>query len=156
YKRTGDLMPAMTKFARVAPSGLLLYRGTGLGPEYRGNLFSAHFNPHRILRHVVERTGATFRTRDEDFLVSKDPDFHPTDVAEAGDGSLLVVETGAWYLHSCPVSRIAKPAFKGMIYRVRRKDAPKVDDPWGIQLNLASKSPAELAPLLADERPAVH
>jgi hypothetical protein len=41
-------------------------------------LFNAHFNPHRILRHVVERDGPTFRTRDEDFLVSSDPDFHPT------------------------------------------------------------------------------
>ena len=156
YKRTGDLMPAMTKFARIAPAGLLLYRGTNFGPEYEGNLFSAQFNPHRIQRHIMERDGATFRTRDEDFLTSSDPDFHPTDVAEDADGSLLVVETGAWYLHSCPVSRIAKPEFKGAIYRVRRKGAPRVEDPWGLKLKLEARPPAELAKSLDDPRWAVR
>lgn len=38
YKRTGDLMPAMTKFARIAPAGLELYRGTVFGREFEGNL----------------------------------------------------------------------------------------------------------------------
>jgi putative membrane-bound dehydrogenase-like protein len=156
YKRTGDLMPAMTKFARIAPAGLALYRGASFGREYQGNLFSAQFNPHRIQRHIVERTGATFRTLDDDFLTSEDPDFHPTDVAEDADGSLLVVETGAWYLHSCPVSRIAKPEFKGAIYRVRRRGAPRVEDPWGNKLKLESKSPAELARLLDDAGPGVR
>ena len=151
YKRTGDLMPAMTKFARIAPAGLALYRGTSFGRDYQGNLFSAQFNPHRIQRHIVTRTGATFRTVDDDFLTSDDPDFHPTDVTEDADGSLLVVETGAWYLHSCPVSRIAKPEFKGAIYRVRRKGAPRVDDPWGNKL-----SREELARHIDDARSAVR
>src|SRR5258708_34249486 len=149
-------MPAMTKFARIAPAGLLLYRGTNFGADYRGNLFSAQFNPHRIQRDILERDGATFRTRDEDFLTSTDPDFHPTDVAEDADGSLLVVETGAWYLHSCPVSRIAKPEFKGAIYRVRRKGAPRVEDPWGLKMKLDARPPAELVRSLEDPRPAVR
>jgi putative membrane-bound dehydrogenase-like protein len=156
YKRTGDLMPALTKFARVAPAGLLLYRSAAFGPDYQGNLFSAHFNPHRILRHSMQRDSATFRTNDEDFLVSSDPDFHPTDVAEDADGSLLVVETGAWYLHSCPVSRIAKPEFKGAIYRVRRKGAPKIEDPWGLNLKLETKTPAEVVRYLDDPRSSVQ
>jgi putative membrane-bound dehydrogenase-like protein len=156
YKRTGDLMPAMTKFARIAPAGLEIYRGTIFGKDFEGNLFSAQFNPHRIQRHVVERAGATFRTTDDDFLTSDDPDFHPTDVMQDADGSLLVVETGAWYLHSCPVSRIAKPEIKGAIYRVRKKGAPQVDDPRGSKLKIAAKSPAELAALLGDARPAVR
>jgi putative membrane-bound dehydrogenase-like protein len=155
YKRTGDLMPAMTKFARVAPAGLLLYQSTAFGREYQQNLFSAHFNPHRVLRHIVERDGATFRTRDEDFLVSDNPDFHPTDVAEDADGSLLVVETGAWYLHSCPVSRIAKPEFTGTIFRVRRKGAARPNDPWGMKLSMENRPPADVATFIADLRPAV-
>jgi putative membrane-bound dehydrogenase-like protein len=156
YKRTGDLMPAMTKFARIAPAGLERYRGAAFGREFQGNLFSAQFNPHRVQRHIVTRDGATFRTVDEDFLTSEDPDFHPTDVAEDADGSLLVVETGAWYLHSCPVSRIAKPDIKGALYRVRRKGAPHVSDPRGASLKLATLKPDQLAPLLADARPAVR
>ncbi len=156
YKRTGELMPAMTKFARIAPSGLVLYRGSRFGPAYRGNLFSAQFNPHRVQRHIVERDGGTFRSTDEDFLTSDDPDIHPTDVLEDADGSLLVVETGAWYLHSCPVSRIAKPQFKGAIYRVRKKGAAPVRDPWGKSLGLENRPAAELAPFLSDRRPAVQ
>ena len=157
YKRTGELMPAMTKFARIAPAGLLLYRGPSFGAAYQGNLFSAQFNPHRIQRHILERDGATFRTRDEDFLVSTDPDFHPTDVAEDADGSLIVVETGAWYLHSCPVSRIAKPQVKGALYRVRRQDAPPAADPWGRSLGMEKLPPAELVQLLQDgRRPSVR
>ncbi len=156
YKRTGDLMPAMTKFARIAPSGLARYRGMSFGREYLGNLFSAQFNPHRVQRHIVARSGATFSTVDEDFLTSDDPDFHPTDVTEDADGSLLVVETGAWYLHSCPVSRIAKPEIKGAIYRVRRKGAPRSLDARGTALKLPSLQPAELARFLDDTQPAVR
>src|SRR5438094_495824 len=91
FKRTGDWMPVMTKFARIAPSGLMQYRGAAFGREYRDNLFTAQFNPHRVQRHIVYREGATFRTEDQDFLTSLDPDFHPTDVMEDADGSILVV-----------------------------------------------------------------
>src|SRR5437879_11882105 len=63
FKRTGDLMPVMTKFARIAPAGLARYRGTAFGAEYKGNLFSAQFNPHRVQRHIVYREGARSEER---------------------------------------------------------------------------------------------
>lgn len=50
-------------------------------------LLSAPFNPHRLLRPGVPRDRTTFRTHNEDLLVSSDPDFDPTDVAE--DGGLI-------------------------------------------------------------------
>ncbi len=152
FQRTGDLMPVMTRFARVAPAGLAYYKGTGLGAGYRGNLFSAHFNPHRILRHQVFREGATYRTEDQEFLTSDDIDFHPTDVLEDGDGSLLVVDTGGWYLHGCPVSRVSKPEYKGALYRVRKKGAPRVNDPFGAMLGMEKLPATELTGLLADTR----
>jgi putative membrane-bound dehydrogenase-like protein len=153
FKRTGDLMPVMTKFARIAPSGLARYRGSSFGPAYQGNLFSAQFNPHRVQRHILYREGATFRTEDEDFLTSSDPDFHPTDVMEDADGSLLVVDTGAWFIHGCPISRVSKPEIKGGIYRVRKIGAPAVKDPRGQMLAWNS---GELARYLEDPRPAVR
>ncbi len=156
FKRTGDLMPVMTRFARIAPAGLIRYRSTSFGPFYKDNLFSAQFNPHRIQRHIVSRSGATFRTQDEDFLTSVDPDFHPTTVIEDADGSMLVVDTGGWFVRGCPVSRIAKPELKGGIYRVRKIGAPAVHDPRGTALQLASKAPADLTRLLQDPRPAVR
>lgn len=121
FKRTGDLMPVMTKFARIAPAGLLRYRGGALGEGFHGNLFTAQFNSHRVQRHKVSRLGATYQTEDEDFFVAADPDLHPTDVMQDRDGSLVVVDTGAWFIHGCPLSRVAKPDVKGMLYRVRRK-----------------------------------
>ena len=119
FVQTGGLMPVMTKFARTAPSGLLRYSGGSFGPQWHGALFSAHFNTHRVLCHRLERDGATFRTTDSEFLVSTDPDFHPTDVIQAPDGSLIVVDTGAWFIHGCPLSRQAKPDIRGGLYRVR-------------------------------------
>ena len=46
---------------------------------------------------------STWRRRD--FLISDDPDFHPTDVLEDADGSLLVIDTGGWFRIGCPTRR---------------------------------------------------
>jgi putative membrane-bound dehydrogenase-like protein len=156
FKRTGDLMPVMTKFARIAPSGLMQYRGASFGGEYQGNLFSAQFNPHRVQRHVLFREGATFRTEDSDFVTSTDPDFHPTDILEDADGSLILLDTGGWYVDACPLSKIHKGEKRGAIYRIRKAGAPRVEDPRGERLKLDSLPPAELAKLLEDARPAVR
>ncbi len=156
YQRTGDFLSAVTKFARVAPAGLALDRGTAFGPEYRGNLFSAQFNPHRVQRHILHRDGGTFRTDDEDFLTATDIDLHVTDVQEDADGSLLVLDTGAWYLHGCPVSRVSKPEHKGAIFRIRKTDAPRIEDPRGEKIEWEKSSPADLAALLEDPRPVVR
>ena len=32
-------------------------------------------------------------------------------------------DTGAWFIHGCPISRVAKPEIKGGIYRIRRNGA---------------------------------
>ncbi|MBI3117955.1 MAG: HEAT repeat domain-containing protein, partial [Candidatus Hydrogenedentes bacterium] len=141
---------------RIAPAGLERYRGEAFGPAYKDSLFSAQFNPHRVQRHIFTRTGATFQTTDSDFLTSSDPDFHPTDVLEDADGSLLVSDTGAWYVDACPISRVAKPDIKGGIYRIRKNDSPMVEDPWGKKLDLEKKSPNELVAFLADARPRVR
>jgi putative membrane-bound dehydrogenase-like protein len=156
FRQTGDLMPVMTKFARIAPAGLLCYRSPSFGPAYQGNLFSAQFNPHRVQRHILYRDGATFRTVDSDFLTSVDPDFHPTDVIEDADGSLLVLDTGAWFIHGCPLSRVAKPEIKGSIYRVRKINAARVHDSRGEDLHMEEKTPAGLVPYLNDRRPFVR
>ncbi len=120
FVRTGPLMPTMTKFARIAPSGLAIYNEGNYGDAYLGNLFSAQFNPSRVQRHILHREGATYRTEDSDFLWSSDPDFHPTDVEVEPDGSLLVADTGAWYVDACPISRVSKPEIRGAIYRIRK------------------------------------
>jgi hypothetical protein len=104
----------------------------------------------------VFRHGAGFRMQTEDFLVADDPHFHPTDVLEDADGSLLVVDTGGWFRIGCPTSKIAQPEFKGAIYRVRRADAPALADPRGLKLAWDTLAPGQLAAQLDDPRFAVR
>lgn len=156
FKMTGDLMPVMTKMARVAPSGLMRYRGSALGKEYTGNIFSAEFNTGRIMRHQVSTEGATYKTVDEPFITSTVQDIHLTDVLEDADGSMLVLNTGGWFILGCPLSRVAKMDVNGGIYRIRKNGAARVSDPWGKQLNLKSMPVQTLATTIKDPRLAVR
>ena len=153
---TGDLLPPMTTLARVAPSGLVRYRGQALGEGFHGNLFSAQFNTGRVMRHIVSADGATWRTEDLPFVTSTSADSHPTDVLQDADGSLIVLETGGWFIKGCPLSRVAKPDVAGGIYRIRRTGAPAVQDPGGRRIPFGTLTPARLGGLLADPRPVVR
>ncbi len=156
FPRTGDLLPPLSLFGQVAPSGVMRYRGGHLGADFRNNIFIAQFNTHKIVRTTIERSGSTFASRDEDFLVSPSSDFHPTDVLEDADGSLLVVDTGGWFRIGCPLSKIAKPNIYGAIYRVRKTEGETADDPRGGKIDWAHASPKQLASLLSDPRFAVR
>ncbi|MEQ9379357.1 MAG: HEAT repeat domain-containing protein, partial [Pirellulales bacterium] len=156
HPRTGPVMPVLTHLGPAAPSGLTRLTSDQLGPEYRDNLLASLFNMHKITRHVLSPQGATFASEDEDFLLCDDLDFHPTDVLEDADGSVIVVDTGGWYKLCCPSSQLWKPDILGAIYRVRRTNGHKVDDPRGLELDWATRSPVQLTRLLDDSRPAVQ
>jgi putative membrane-bound dehydrogenase-like protein len=158
-----NVMPILVHLGPAAPAGLHRYESLSFGPDYRDNVFCACFNLHKVTRHVLKPSGATFATEDADFVVAPDNlDFHPTDVIEDADGSLLIVDTGGWYKLCCPTSQLHKPDVLGAIYRVRKVDAPKVDDPWGLDVRRkvgdlrSPRSGDEIVRLLADPRPAVR
>ncbi len=156
-KRTGPkLTQPFIQFGAGAPSGLCRYESDVFGAGYKDNLFASLFNLHKITRHELRPNGATYASTDSDFLVSDDVDFHPTDVLEDGDGSLLVIDTGGWYKLCCPSSQLAKPDVFGAIYRVRKANAKKVNDPHGLQTKFGELKPEELAKLLGDPRPMVR
>ncbi|GDY20400.1 hypothetical protein LBMAG56_17450 [Verrucomicrobiota bacterium] len=152
HPRTGDLMPVMTHMSAAAPCGLTTYRSRGLGLDFYDNLFACYFNLHKVVRHILVPDGATFKTKDLDFVTSDSHDFHPTDVLEDADGSLLIVDTGGWYKICCPTSQLAKPDVLGGIYRVRRTGMTAPADPRGLGLSLGRLKSADLIALLADER----
>ncbi len=152
-KLTGDLMPVMTKLPRVAPSGLMRYEGRAWGEEFSGNLFSAEFNTGRIIRHTIHAQGASYTTEDEVFISGLEADIHPTDVLQDAEGNLLVVVTGGWFIHGCPLSRVAKPEITGGIYRIRKEGMKKVKDPWGRSLDFEAMSTEKTIELLSGERP---
>lgn len=156
HKRTGDLMPVLDQLGPAVPAGLTRYGSTAFGEGFRDNFFAAMFNLRKVTRHELTPSGATFTVRDTDFLVSPNRDFHPTDVIEDADGSLLVIDTGPWYKLCCPTSQLAKPDILGGIYRIRRAGAPKIADPRGRALDWATMAPDAVARLLEDPRPAVR
>jgi putative membrane-bound dehydrogenase-like protein len=155
-KRTGpDLMHPFYQAGNAAECGLCRYESAVFGADYRDNFFATTFNLHKITRHVLRPQGATYASADSDFLVSDSTDFHPTDVLEDADGSLLVVDTGGWYKLCCPSSQLAKPDVLGAIYRVRRKSIPKIEDARGLKIRWTQLNPAELTQFLDDHRPYV-
>jgi putative heme-binding domain-containing protein len=159
FIHTGPLLGSMKDYSAALPAGLCgltRYRSAGLGREYQGALFATYYVQHKIALLTVTRDGATYRARDRDFLTTADHDVRITDVLEDADGSLLFVDMGGWFTYGFPGNPLPKPEVLGAIYRIRRADAPPVKDPWGKALKLASRSPADLTPLLDDPRPRVR
>lgn len=148
-----DLMPVLADLGPAAPCGLTRVQSARLG--LKDQLLSCQFNLRRVQAHALRPSGSALEASSKDFLVSDHPDFHPTDVLEDADGSLLVVDTGGWYKLCCPSSQMVKDQSLGAIYRVTRADGPAADkaieDPRGLKIaHLASVS------WLADHRPVVR
>ncbi len=140
-----EVMPVLVHLGPAAACGLQRYESDSFGKDYVDNIFACCFNLHKVTRHILKPEGATFSTIDEDFVTAPDLDFHPTDVIEDADGSLLIVDTGGWYKLCCPTSQLPKPDVLGGIYRVRRKDGPVVADARGEILLKSLGNVAKLA-----------
>lgn len=158
FPRTGEPLDAVHDFGHVAVSGCMRYRSGsfGFGEAFANNWFVTEFNTHKIKRCVLEREGSTFKATVHEFLKAKSDDFHPTDVLEDADGSLLVVDTGGWFRIGCPQSQVAKSHILGGIYRVRKTDAKKVEDPRGLAIKWQDKLDTELLRMFDDARPGVR
>lgn len=164
---TGDLLPEIHNFGHVAVSGLCLYQSEHFGPNpAMGSnpritdpyiLYITQFNTHKVVRVELSRKGSTYAaTKIEDFLTCDDTNVHFTDVMEDADGSLLVIDTGGWFRIGCPVSQVAKPDVRGAIYRIRKKDGKRYDDPRGLAVNWKDVELKRLIALMDDDRPAVR
>ncbi len=154
HPRTGPLMPVMTHLGAAAPSGLARLESDSLG--FEGHLLTACFNLHSVTRHELVPHGASFQTKDDVLVSSDDLDFHPTDVIEDADGSVLIVDTGGWYKLCCPTSQLHKPDVTGAIYRLKKRDTERRADPRGLQIPWKTLSATQLSKLLADDRFAVR
>jgi putative membrane-bound dehydrogenase-like protein len=180
FPHTPDLLPPLASFGPASASGVCRYRSQVFGADYQHNLFAALFNMHKVVRLIVERDGATFQARTEDFLVSTNKDFRPADVLEDADGSLLIINTGTWS-NCCEAFRAGgQPKATGGIWRVRREAVPRerpgvgrddqdspdglrrtassavVDDPRGLKVDWNRLSDGELIRRLDDPRFAVR
>jgi putative heme-binding domain-containing protein len=159
FPRTGPLLGAVRQYTPVLPAalcGLTRYRSGVFGEAYRDRFFSTHYMLHKVVRHDLIPDGSTFHAEDTDFLTTTAHDVRLTDVLEDADGSLLVVDMGAWFTYGFPGNPLPKPEAFGAIYRVRKQDARPIADPWGQRLKLDQRTPAELVEWLDDPRPKVR
>lgn len=159
--RTGELLPEVHNFGHVALSGICRLRSGAVEDEIsagsRFNVGIAVFNSHRVLFGRVARQGATYRLEQQaDMLASDDEDFHPTDVLQAPDGSVLVIDTGGWFRIGCPQSQVAKAHIKGGIWRLSSQAGRPVVDPLGSKLDWKSLDHAAVIKQLRDDRPFVR
>ena len=133
-----------------ASCGLTILRAGGLGPAYRGNAFTCEPLRNLVHRRVLNPTGPTFVAEraesDKEFLASKDPWFHPVNLATGPDGALYVADFyRQWVEHPDFVhdkSQIDKfdwrtGAEHGRIWRIREpSDRPKTPQPKLSKANL--------------------
>ncbi len=150
--RTQEHMPIVHNFGHVAVSGSTFYRSGALNPAWKGDMFVTFFNTQKVVRTKLVPAGATFTATQHEFLKINDPDVHVTDVLEDGDGSMLVIDTGGWFRIGCPASMTAKPDFKGAIYRVQKKNAPRVADAFGLKVQWDKLTPADVSRFANDDR----
>lgn len=149
---TGDPLPAVAMFPAVALSGMAYCDGRGFDPTFSGQLFTAQHNARKIGRHALKVAGSTFSVDSFDLVSSEDPDFHPSDVLFDRDGSMLIIDTGGWYVQHCPTGKIRDSKAPGGIWRVRaEKPADKASGMAAV--DVWSKGTSELVTLATHERP---
>lgn len=139
----------------TTPCGLTSYASPAFGPEYRHNLFACCFNQHRITRHVLNADQSMYQSQDSDFVVSDNVDFHPTDILEDADGSLLIMDTGACTSCAARPRTSPSPTYWGPSIACAARPPQTVVDPRGAKI-IAKLGVTELGQLLADERPLVQ
>ena len=158
HVRTGPLMPITTHLGPAAPSGLIclesntLLTAPTIAPTPERVLVAALFNLQRVTMHRLKPTGGSFVTEDQNLVVSDRIDFHPTDVIEDADGSLLIIDTGGWYGLCCPSSKVDQAAAQGGIYRLSSASTRAVRDARGVQLRWDSITADIATERLADQR----
>ncbi|TWU01249.1 PVC-type heme-binding CxxCH protein [Stieleria varia] len=153
---TGDLLGPAHRFGHVAVSGITRYRSGVMDHSMTDDLFVTFFNSGKVVRLSMQPEGSTYRVTQHEFLHSPSREFHPTDVIEDADGSLLVIDTGGWFYRGCPTSQFAKPDLLGGIYRISRDGMTRMVDPRGRRIDWTSLSVAELIKLFNDTRHSVR
>ena len=150
--RTQERMPVVHNYGHVAVSGSTLYRSGALNPDWKGDMLVTFFNTQKVVRTKLIPAGSTFTATEHELLKINDPDVHLTDVIEDADGSLLVIDTGGWFRIGCPASLTEKPDLRGAIYRLRKKDQPRVANAYGQGIPWETLTPDALVKLAQDER----
>jgi putative heme-binding domain-containing protein len=130
---TGPLLQPIANIGPAAPASVHYLKSHSIAEStlkptsspagnQSGFLVTSQFNLHKIGLHRLVPSGSSFQTENVDLLSADRVDFHPVDVLEEPDGSLLVFDTGGWYDLCCPSSGSDQKIAMGGIYRLRAVD----------------------------------
>ncbi len=127
---TGPLLQPIANLGPAAPASVSYlesnsiadstnwFKPTNVSEPRNRFLVTSQFNLHKIGIHRLIPSGSSFETENRDLLSADRVDFHPVDILEEPDGSLLVFDTGGWYDLCCPSSASDQKVAMGGIYRL--------------------------------------
>ena len=124
------VVPDIARTGPGSPAGLLIYEGNLLPEKYRGALIHAEPGKRNIFGFFLVPDGAGYSMTDEKIVSADSPDFRPSDVVAAPDGSIFIAD---WH---DPVvgGHNMMDVEKGRIYRL----APPRSAPMVSELDLES------------------
>ncbi len=124
----------------TAASGLVVYNGTALKPEHKGNIFICESAQNLVQRQVVKDNGVSFSSSiandGKEFLASTDEWFRPVYAQHGPEGALYIVDMHRKVIDHpayVPEEMRGQLDFEagktdGRIYRVVREDFDKDDE----------------------------
>ncbi len=85
-------MPAVARTGPGSPTGLVVYEGDLLPERYRNQLLHSEPGKRLIQTFFVRPDGAGYAMESENTVASTDPNFRPSDIAVAPDGSVFIAD----------------------------------------------------------------
>ncbi|MFC4874862.1 PVC-type heme-binding CxxCH protein [Negadavirga shengliensis] len=117
----------------TALSGLVYYTDNQFPEEYRNSFYSGDVVTCRISRSTMEFNGSTpWATRQEDFLVSKDPWFRPVDIKIGPDGAMYVADFYNRIIghYEVPLDHPGRDRVSGRIWKITYKGNEREVTDW--------------------------